>query len=143
MGAAVARAGRPGALRGGGGGGGPPGEADGGRGPQGDLGHLQRARGAQDAGPGRRPHQDVWGARLGAQRALGQRREAGGLEHQWRQAGVGPPPGPWAEPRLRAAAGSRAGAPSTGHRVGVRQHWYAHTVGRVSELAQTLGLLHS
>lgn len=55
----VTGAGLPGALSRGGGQGGPAREADCGRGLQGDLRHLQRPRGAEDAGPGRRPHQDV------------------------------------------------------------------------------------
>lgn len=52
----VTGAGLPGALSRGGGQRGPAGEADCGRGLQGDLRHLQRPRGAEDAGPGRRPH---------------------------------------------------------------------------------------
>lgn len=44
------------ALSGRGGQGGPPGETDSGRGLQGDLRHLQRPRGAEDAGARRGPH---------------------------------------------------------------------------------------
>lgn len=54
----VTGAGVPGALAlsGRGGQGGPPGETDSGRGLQGDLRHLQRPRGAEDAGARRGPH---------------------------------------------------------------------------------------
>lgn len=64
-----------------GGQGGPPRETDSSRGLQGDLRHLQRPRGAEDAGARRRPYKNIWGTRLGAKWALGEWREAGGLEY--------------------------------------------------------------
>lgn len=76
----VAGAGLPGSLSGRGGQRGPSRETDCSRGLQGDLGHLQRPRGAEDAGPWRGPHENIWGAWLGAERALGEWREAGGLQ---------------------------------------------------------------
>ncbi len=127
----------------------PSGEGDTG-GVAGALGHLLRAGRPQDAGAGRRADENVWRAGLWTGRGLGERGELWWLQDHLLQAEIHPSCCRGAQPRLglrppavRALTVQCAWAPHAGRAAWVRQHWYAHTVGSVSQLPQFLGLLHS